>query len=157
MKSLKMCIYFPIRKVKKSLSCINLRAKAVLSLQSNGSNDPMETTKGYVLMSVKKKLSLQKVHWLFTFTWMLLMIKQNNRESLLILKLLHPQEALFWCQYAFSESSAFPNLSAKNSSIATLYKGLNACFFFFLPLIIQPLFILCFLIAPNKTNLRYSS
>lgn len=46
-----------------SLSCIKLRAKAVLSPQSNRCNDATETSKGYVWRSMGTKLSLWKVHW----------------------------------------------------------------------------------------------
>lgn len=63
-KSLKLHMLLPNRKVKKSLSCINLRAKAVLSPQSNGCNDPTETSKGYEWRSMGSKVSLWKVQQL---------------------------------------------------------------------------------------------
>lgn len=65
-----------------SLSCIKLRAKAVLSPQSNGCNDPTETSEGYVWRSMGTKLSLWKVHWFIACSFaVLLIIKLNNSNS----------------------------------------------------------------------------
>lgn len=50
-------------KKKKSLGCINFRARAELSPQLNGPNDSTETSKGYGLRTAGSKLSLWKVHW----------------------------------------------------------------------------------------------
>lgn len=54
-------MFLPNRKVK-SLGCINLRAKALLSPQPNGRNGSAETSKGYGWRSARRKLSLWKVH-----------------------------------------------------------------------------------------------